>query len=171
MPAKRIQPHGGELNSGNADTQWQPGQSGRTYTLGAEMLNLMHSWRKKTPADMHRILASPESTLAMRGAAIRLLQLAERPDMAQFEAYIDGQKNLDQLAKSGVDTGQIKRLRRSKEAREIELHDRSGEEFDRAVDRTHGKPMQAIRVDGGAEMVKRIIIEGIEPSALPPKTQ
>lgn len=108
----------------------------------------------------------PESTLrkivrdvslptTKRMAAKRLLNAIESTDLADFEPLLKGETSLQKLRESGIDTSVVKKIKAKSKVnldadgepetvmeREIELHDRSGDDFDRILDRTVGKPKQ-----------------------------
>ncbi len=116
-----------------------------------------------TPEDeLRRIASNKQESPIKRGAANRLLLFIERTDLADFEEVLDGAQSLKQVRESGINTEVLKKVKvktrtipgRNNEAdtieveREIELHNRSGEEFDRICDRTDGKPNQRMTHDG-----------------------
>ena len=98
---------------------------------------------------------------ARRQAAIRMLQMLEHPDLADYEDLLHGQVTLKQLRDAGVATDAIKKFKPTKDGIEIELHNRSGEEFDRILNRTLG-PAQPI------ELIERLAkleeAAGIKPA-------
>jgi hypothetical protein len=71
-----------------------------------------------------------------------------------------------ELRAKGINTRMVKKVRvraytdekgGTTVTREVELFDRSGEEFDRIADRTEGKPTQALQVSGELPTAVRII--------------
>lgn len=127
------------------------------------------------------------STMAKKGegnwrpAAIRLLRTIENPDMADFEPVLEGQESLRESRGSGHDTSLIKKCKTKRRIipqgkdkdpieeveREIELHDRSGVDFDRAMDRTEGKPAQRIVGDTGGPLEVIIkVVRGVSSDEL-----
>lgn len=102
-----------------------------------------------------------------RAAACRALRTLENPDLAEFEGYVAGQKTLDELRQAGIDTTAVKKVKERRQVtrciadgkqleetvtREIELHDRAGEDFDRICDRTDGKPKQSMDVNTSGDV-------------------
>ena len=119
-----------------------------------------------TEAELLRIYRDPEQPQLKRAAAERLLHSLS-PDMADFQPILDGTMDIQKLRETGVDTSCVKKVRQRSEydkdgnvvavTREVELHDRSGEEFDRIADRTDGKPTQAVQVGTDTPTVFKII--------------
>lgn len=111
-----------------------------------------------------------------RTAAQRLLRMMECGDLADMQGLCDGSQTLAELRESGVNTEVVKKVKTRTRSlmengetvgveveREVELHDRSGDEFDRVMDRTKGRPRQEIvqHVDGAI----RTIPEGSDQAA------
>ncbi len=89
-----------------------------------------------------------------QAAALRLLRMAEAPDLADFEPYLDGSMTLADVRASGTPTEAVKKAKvktrtdangNTEVEREIELYDRSGPDFDRVMDRTAGGVVQAMK--------------------------
>lgn len=99
--------------------------------------------------------------VAKRAAALRYLRQIENPDLADYQPLLKGEMTLQELRESGVSTEAIKKLKHGEYGLEIELQDRSGQDFDRIMDRTVGKPTQAIDVTSNGDSVKGIV--GIDP--------
>lgn len=77
-----------------------------------------------------------------RAAANQLLRIMERPDLADYEGWLQGQADLRDLRNDGHDTSLIKKAKVKHRMtpggeefveREIELHDRAGESWDRLI--------------------------------------
>jgi hypothetical protein len=142
--------------------QFKPGESGNKKgrtTAGAtlkEQINRLVEGNY-TEEELREIAKDKTKGIAERSAANRLINMIERGDLADVEAFLNGDKTLKQLRDSGLHTDIIKKAKVVKkkfmteggenvevESREIELHDRSGGEFDRISDRTEGRPTQAV---------------------------
>lgn len=111
-----------------------------------------------TEPDLRAIAKDKSVPWAKRAAAERALRTIEAPDLADFEDFVSGSVSLEDLRAKGIDTGVIKKVKERRQVtrsvesgkaleetvtREIELHDRAGEDFDRVSDRTDGKPAQS----------------------------
>lgn len=121
-----------------------------------EWLNLF-STQGLTEAELRAVAKDKTQPWPKRAAAERAIRTIEAPDLAEFEEYVAGAKTLDELRQAGVDTAAVKRVKERRQVtrktggevteetvtREVELHDRAGEDFDRICDRTDGKPKQA----------------------------
>ncbi len=97
----------------------------------------------------------------------------EAGDIADFEPVLDGQMSLRELRTAGICTTVVKKVKTKKRSipqgpdkepieeveREIELHDRSGREFDRVLDRTDGKANQTISSPegGGVNLTVKVM--------------
>ncbi len=164
--------------NGGTLTPWQKGQSGNPNgrkTLGAyvnEWLNAF-AFRKVNKSTLRRIIRAQIGDPNLKIAAVRYLRMMEHPDIADFEPVLDGQANLREMRAQGFDTATIKKVKSKQRAipqgdnppiieteREIELHDRSGVEFDRVLDRTDGKSAQNVNVRGSIEHVRTIRVVG-----------
>lgn len=156
--------------------QWKPGESGNPKgrtSAGASLKEHVNSLFEAdlTEDELRKIAKDRKAGVQRRSAANRLLNLMERGDLADVEAFLDGSKTLDQLRTDGVYTDTIKKAKVSKktfkteggddvevESREIEFHDRSGEEFDRISDRTDGRPTQSVDLNNtGMPQVVQVI--------------
>lgn len=153
--------------------QFRPGQSGNPKgrpTAGAtarEHLNALAA-AGLTEAQLRRIATDPKADGIRRSAAVRILRTFEHPDPADMEDMLDGRVTLRQLRQRGFNTSAIRKVKvktrtlRDAEGndagveveREVELHDRSGAEFDRVFDRTEGRPRQQVDVTSGDEPIK-----------------
>jgi hypothetical protein len=84
----------------------------------------------------------------------------EAGDLADFDPFFDDGAKLKDLRAAGVNTEIVKKRKEKRREipqedgppiievdREIELHDRAGDDFDRVMDRTVGKPSQAVEVN------------------------
>jgi hypothetical protein len=116
-------------------------------TTVREFINSL-AFSKLTEKQLRRVAKDKKMPWAKRTAANRMLRTLEAPDMADFEKILNGEETLSQARDKGLNTDAIKRIRPTKEGIEIELHDRSGSDFDRILDRTIGKPMQEISMTG-----------------------
>ena len=152
---------------------WAPGVSGNPagrMTGGAtvaEWVNVLID----TPEDALRRLARDKAASpAKRGAAVRILRMIEDGDLADFVELAEGTATIADLRKRGVPTHLVKKLKVrqrmlqdpdgnpvTETTREIELHDRSGDDFDRILDRTVGRPRQAVQVEHAMPMAVEIV--------------
>lgn len=132
-----------------------------------------------TEDDLRRIVKDKSLGWTRRTAALRVLRSMESGDMSDFEPVIDGDLSLRALKSQGVNTEIVKKIKKKRRVmtapdgsrvedteREIELHDRSGVDFDRVSDRTEGKPAQTVNVNNSAPPM--IVVFGAEP---PPRPQ
>jgi hypothetical protein len=121
----------------------------------------MNTMADLTEEDLRRIGRNRKETSARRSAAERVLRLMEAPDLADFAGLLRGENNLEDLRAMGVNTEAVKKFKQKTRRvpigegeteevieREIELYDRAGSDFDRVLDRTAGKPAQAIQITG-----------------------
>jgi hypothetical protein len=97
-----------------------------------------------TELRLWRIRNDKDERPARRAAALRVIRMMETGDLADYEDWLNGKKNMKALREAGVHTGLIKKAKIKRDAnggesREIELHDRSGEDFDRVIHETDGK--------------------------------
>ncbi len=142
--------------------RFKPGQSGNPAgrkTAGAtekEWINALTA-RKTPEPQLRRIAADVKEWPAKRVAALWILRQVESGDMADYEEFLKGTKTLDQLRQEGKNTALVKKARIGKDGVSIELHDRSGEAFDRVCDQTDGKPNQAMHVTGELPQAVQII--------------
>lgn len=108
---------------------------------------------------IREIARDRKSSWARRTAAERMLQTLGSGDLADFEPFLQGDKSLAQLREEGFNTELLRKAKiTDKGGREIELRDTSGNDFDRIMDRTEGKPTQTVDVSTqhiyeGEEMV------------------
>jgi hypothetical protein len=125
-----------------------------------------------TEQDLRRIARDQSLPWTRRAAANRILRTLEAPDLADFAGLLRGENSLEDLRAMGVNTEAVKRFKQrtrkqmvghGEEAeveevidREIELYDRSGEDFDRVTNHTDGTPKgtvdQTIHVPAGIEI-------------------
>lgn len=147
--------------------QWRPGQSGNpgggrsAGTTLREWINLFCNNSLKE-SDLRKIARDKAEPWPRRAAAERVLRTMEAGDLADMQAWLDGEADLKGLRRGGINTEVIKRAKIKRkivyvdknsgettevEEREIELHDRAGLDFDRIADRTEGKPTQRLEVD------------------------
>lgn len=151
--------------------KWKPGQSGNPRgrpSAGLVIKEYINSLSDKdlTREQIFAISKDPKEPWSKRMAAIRMVRAIEDPDIADYEEYLGGQINLQELRARGVDTRPIKKIdetvRRIPQGkdnepiveieRKLELHDRSGDDFDRILDQTAGKPTQQVQIDEKREI-------------------
>lgn len=146
-----------------AEYRWQPGQSGnpegrpRAGATIKEWINVFAE-QNLTAAAVRKIARGAEEPLPRRMAAERMLRTVETGDIADFAGLLRGENNLEDLRGMGINTEVVKKFKQKTRViegkdgkkveevvdREIELHDRAGDDFDRIMDRTDGKPKQTI---------------------------
>lgn len=143
-------------------TRFQPGQSGNPagrppagLTI-REQINALAA-DELTEADLRRVARDKSAPWTRRAAAERILRTLETGDIADFQELLTGQKTVRELREAGVNTEVIKKLKPTEEGIEIELHDRSGVDFDRILDRTLGKPAQSVDVTSKGESVVKVL--------------
>jgi hypothetical protein len=133
-----------------------------------------------TEDELRKIAADRKESPARRGAAVRVIRYMERGDLADFQRFLDGTSDLKHLRDNGIYTDIVKKVKSKKRTipgpegspptieleREIELHDRSGEDFDRICDHTDGKATQRVEVTGPPNINLTINIPGLR--FLPP---
>lgn len=121
-------------------------------------------------SELRRIANDPVADWTRRAAAIRIIRTLEAPDLADYEPVLDGSMALPELRTTGVNTAAVKKLktrtRTDKDGgteieREIELYDRSGDDFDRVMDQTKGRPQQSIDVTTGGEPITVKVLRGV----------
>lgn len=152
--------------------QFKPGQSGNPAgrpAAGASLREWVNTFdqKKLSRQQLLAIARDDSQPFARQAAAIRCLRTTENPNMADFEPLLRGTQTLEELAKAGVDTSLVKRIKERRKAvveddehiadeieRDIELHDRGGEEFDRICDRTDGKPRQVVDVHAKPAVIR-----------------
>jgi hypothetical protein len=155
--------------------QFKPGQSGNPMgrpSAGATVREWINGMQHKTEAELRRVATSPAAPCLKRAAAQILLRALEAGDLADFEPLLDGRQSLRELRDAGVNTEVVKKFKQKTRKvaaedgdgveevveREIELHDRAGEAFDRICDRTEGRPRQSVTHAG--EVGLRTVEEG-----------
>lgn len=132
-------------------------------TMGAyisECLNQLAADPDITELELRKIAKDKTYEKNMRAAAHYYLLLMERPDIADFEVVLDGQKSLVELRNDGVDTAIVKKMKQKTRSipnpaggetteveREIELHDRSLDAFNVVLARTDGRPHETKEVE------------------------
>jgi hypothetical protein len=141
--------------------RFKPGQSGNPAgrpCAGAtikEHINVMAA-SDLSESDLRAIARDAKAPWTKRAAANRILRTLETPDLADFQDAVDGVADLQSLRASGLNTEVVKKMKVKTKTykdpstespvteteREIELFDRAGEDFDRIIDRTVGKPTQ-----------------------------
>lgn len=150
--------------------QFKPGVSGNPEgrkTAGATIKEHINSMAEAelTEDAIRKIARGKDEPFPRRMAAERILRAMEVGDLADFLPLIKGEKNIDEMRQGGSNTEVVKKLKWGKHGIEIELFDRSGEDFDRVMDRTAGKPNQAVEVSGG------VGVTGITMQVVGPKRE
>lgn len=150
-----------------AQHQFKPGESGnpngRAKSAGTsirEWINVF-SHQELCENDLRKIGRDKSSPWSKRTAAERMLRTLEAGDISDFSGLLKGENNLEDLRGMGINTEVVKKLKQKTRVvpkgdgkveevieREIELHDRAGNDFDRIMDRTEGKPKQGVEVTG-----------------------
>lgn len=149
--------------------RWKPGQSGnpagRPPNAGASLREWVNTFAAKglSRKQIEAIARDDSVPWPKQAAAIRVLRTTEVIDLADFAPLVTGEKTIDQMRDEGVDTSVVKKIKPTQFGIEIELHDRSGEDFDRVSDRTEGKPTQ--RVDVKHDGSLRTTAEGADEAA------
>ena len=125
----------------------RPG-AGRKKNCGLSILEHLNQFADEglTEARLREISRGKREPWTRRTAAERALRSIEVADMADFQPVVKGSSELEELRASGVDTSLIKKITPNEFGAAVELHDRSDGAFDRIMDRTHGKPDQAVSV-------------------------
>ena len=135
---------------------WPPGVSGNPAgrkTAGAYIKEWINILANCEISELRKLAHDQSIPAAKQIAAQRLYRAAEDPDLADFETLTDGTQNPSDLRRQGVDTSVIRKCKSKRRTipngddtpiveieMEIELHNRGGEEFDRVMENTHGKP-------------------------------
>ncbi len=145
---------------------YEPGESGNPdgrKTAGAYIKECINAFYAQDLSldDIRKIARDPKAGCRSRTAAERVLRAMEAGDLADFAGLLRGENNLEDLRAMGVNTEVIKKCKQKTRKivgqdgaveelveREVELHDRAGEDFDRVCDRTEGKPKQSVTHDG-----------------------
>ena len=148
-----------------AEHRWAQGQSGnpagRPKTAGASVQEHMNAIAAAdlSELDIRKIARDKSLPWSRRAAAERMLRTLETGDIADFAGWQRGENNLEDLRAMGINTEVVKKIKQKTRKvpipggkgeieeiveREIELHDRAGADFDRVMDRTLGKPTQAM---------------------------
>lgn len=166
--------------NGGTLTPFRPGQSGNPKGRPPAGLSLREKCNdfvsQGLTAKQLRVIARDESApIADRGAANRLLRLAESPDLSDFEPFFKGDKSLSELRDAGINTEVVKK-RKSKTRqvqvgdgvfeteieREIELYDRGRDEFKLVADQTAGQTDAPINVQGDLNITEiKVIVPGL----------
>lgn len=166
MKKKRGNPNWKKGKSGNPATMWKQGESGnkdgKHRSAGASIQENINSMAAAglTEAQLKTVARSKVRKWTERAAAERILRTLEVPDLADF-AGVNDMSDLLIARKAGLNTEVVKKFKTKTRTipndggepvteveREIELHDRAGYDFDRVMDRTMGRPTQAIEHSG-----------------------
>lgn len=119
-------------------TKWKPGQSGNPAgrkALGASVNEFMNSLEDATEADLRKIIDDPESGAKKVIAARRVLSAMQDSSMWREKD--------DEMYRVGDTPG-------------------PGMDFDRIMDRTVGKPKQAVAVEGEMSVTVNLPPESLE---------
>jgi hypothetical protein len=133
-----------------------PGGPGRK-TAGATLQEWANIFAEKnlTELQLRKIWKDKKAPWTKRAAALQILFALSLADLADFSDLLEGTVTVRQLRDAGVDTSMIKKAKsrtttrpdgETTTEREVELHDRVSDAFDRVCDRTHGRPKQALDV-------------------------
>ncbi len=128
------------------------------------------SRRKLHHTKLRAIVRNVNLPQLKRAAAERLLRTVDSVSIADFEEYCNGRATLKELGAAGVNVDALRKVKQTTKSdgtvtREVELFDRAGEELDRIMDRTIGKPAQAVQVSGGLQISEvRFAIPGLIPT-------
>lgn len=154
-------------------SRWKPGQSGNPSgrkTAGATIREHINSLSNAglSEDELRKIARDKSEAWTRRSAAERILRTLEAGDLLDFESVLKGEETLREAKERGVNTEVIKRIKQKSKVvkvadgefeeiieREIELHDRAGQDFDRIMDRTDGKPKQSIEIDANVNTRER----------------
>lgn len=166
------------------ETRWKPGQTGNPAgrkTAGAtlrEHLNSLAEQGLDEPA-IRAIAKDVKEPWPRRAAANRILRTMEAGDLSDFAGLLRGDNTIEDLRAMGINTEVVKKFKQKTRVvpkgegsveevidREIELHDRAGADFDRVIDRTVGKPVQAIDVTGEVEHTHTIDLSKLNDDEL-----
>lgn len=166
------------------ESRWKPGQSGNPGgrpSAGStirEHINDLATSALDEPS-IRAIAKDIKAPWPKRAAANRILRTMEAGDLADFAGLLSGENKLEDLRAMGINTEVVKKFKQKTRVvpsgnnkieevieREIELFDRAGDDFDRIIDRTAGKPTQAVEVSGPdkgpIETKKRVDYDAIE---------
>ena len=152
--------------------RWKPGQSGNPKgrpSAGLAIVEWLNQMQELPYDEIEAVAKDKKAPAAKRAAAIQWIDiLTGSASLEDFEAYVNGKKTLKQLAESGVAVRRLKKAKVSTakdgaEQREIELSDTPAHAIDRVLDRTQGKPAQAVQHTGKGGGGIRVIIEAADP--------
>lgn len=120
--------------------------------------------------DLKRIAKSdPNGNRAV--AAIRFLHSLEYPDVADFDEFLEGKASIRELREEGVNTAVVKKVTQRSRVdehgemivdRTIELHNRSGDDFDRVVNHTDGTPAGTVNINAEVHHKHTIDSDGFD---------
>src|SRR5947207_451921 len=82
-------------------------------TAGATVKEWLNTLAEKrvTEAQLRSIARNRKAEWARRTAAERMLRTLEAGDMADFQAFLHGEKSLDELKEAGVNTEVLKKIK------------------------------------------------------------
>ena len=134
-------------------SRFKPDQSGNPKgrpNAGAMVRDFYNSMADKTLEEVQRIAHAPNVRMAKRRAALDWLRANNPPDMADYTLVLQGRETLTEAHERGVDTTGVKAVSVTPgehgTAMRLTLHDRGDTALDRILDRTIGKPRQAVEV-------------------------
>lgn len=130
-----------------------PGGPGRKPNAGHGAIEWFNSYCYMTEDKLRGIVSDVTLPMIQRRAAREVMDMMERPDVADFLPVIKGEKTLAELRLEGIRTESVKRLRISDNGKiDLEFHERDITSFQGIIDHTHGKPTQRIETTGSFEI-------------------
>ncbi|MDB5295093.1 MAG: hypothetical protein JWO31_1076 [Phycisphaerales bacterium] len=140
-----------------AEHAFKPGPDSRRApgrpSGGLSVLEWSNALADATEAELAAAAGDADAPWSKRTAAARMLRTLEAGDLADFGPVLDGTMTLADLRKSGVNTAVVKKCKTrthtgdgggTEVEREVELHDRAGDEYDRVLDRMYGRARQSV---------------------------
>lgn len=168
QPAEHASPISGVVPP--PEHRWKPGQSGNPKgrpTAGLTIREHVNQLAVEdlTEDELRKVARDKKVGWTKRAAAERALRTMEAGDISDFAGLMRGENNLEDLRAMGINTEVVKKLKsKSRKVqvgdgeveeiieREIELHDRAGQDFDRVVNQTDGNPTQPIEAEVKGEI-------------------